>query len=149
MSMAPEDGIGAHLAPPPPKPHQVLRAAWEYTIGEKASARFVRVQAAIVTWGAKFTVSLMDFGVIAAAVLSDGRVRLSGLVDMLHVQALGGRLPQDFSLTSSRRGTILYLSGLGSTRTQRSLRPGRHFPPLRNVISSEHRRAAVAKNQFF
>lgn len=38
LSMAPGSGIGGHghLSPRPPKPHEVLMAAWEYTIGEKA-----------------------------------------------------------------------------------------------------------------
>lgn len=41
VSMAPGSGLGGegHLSPPPPKPHEVLMAAWEYTIGEKASGR--------------------------------------------------------------------------------------------------------------
>ena len=41
LSAAPGSGIGGEgrLSPPPPKPHEVLMAAWEYTIGEKV--RFV------------------------------------------------------------------------------------------------------------
>ena len=37
LSMAPGSGIGGEgeASPPPPKPHEVLMAAWEYTIGEK------------------------------------------------------------------------------------------------------------------
>ncbi|CAN0030097.1 unnamed protein product [Ectocarpus fasciculatus] len=39
VSMSPGSGIGGEgvTSPPPPKPHEVLMAAWEYTIGEKAS----------------------------------------------------------------------------------------------------------------
>ena len=41
LSTAPGSGIGGEgrLPPPPPKPHEVLMAAWEYTVGEKV--RFV------------------------------------------------------------------------------------------------------------
>lgn len=37
LNMSPGSGIGGvgHLSPLPPKPHEVLMAAWEYTIGEK------------------------------------------------------------------------------------------------------------------
>ncbi|CBN75514.1 conserved unknown protein [Ectocarpus siliculosus] len=37
VSMSPGSGIGGEgvMSPPPPKPHEVLMAAWEYTIGEK------------------------------------------------------------------------------------------------------------------
>lgn len=37
LSMSPENGMDPRVSPPPPKPHQVLSAAWEYTIGEKVS----------------------------------------------------------------------------------------------------------------
>lgn len=42
VSMAPGSGIGGEgsLSPPPPKPHEVLMAAWEYTIGEKVQTNF-------------------------------------------------------------------------------------------------------------
>lgn len=42
LSMAPGSGIGGEglASPPPPKPHEVLMAAWEYTIGEKVSTFF-------------------------------------------------------------------------------------------------------------